>query len=295
MDNIDHSQSAFRLRYIYGGVVHYRPGESLAARTLPDYEVVWIIEGQVTYWLNGVAHAAPPGSVILARPGFREEYAWDTRRLTRHAYFHFDIEAPSADWPPMADWPVLQRRPDPVVHALIRHIVERLAAHPEWPTLTPGADEHRLMETLLTLLIRPEQGDAAALRHLPLPVHHALNCMREVLDEEPHRRITLSHLARRGGVTSKHLCRLFQQALGHPPMRTFRLLKLQLALALLGRSDLSVQQIADRCGFDNPLYFTRCFTQTYGAPPTAVRRAILRRDPPPANPLPPEITPRMYW
>ena len=51
-------------------------------------------------------------------------------------------------------------------------------------------------------------------------------------------------------------------------METFRLLKLQLAMALLGRSSLAIKEIADRCGFENPLYFTRCFTKLYSQSPT---------------------------
>jgi AraC-like DNA-binding protein len=41
-------------------------------------------------------------------------------------------------------------------------------------------------------------------------------------------------------------------------------------------SGLAVKKIADRCGFENPLYFTRCFTRVYGKSPTLVRRSLLR-------------------
>jgi len=290
-----HNIRMMKLRYLYGGLVHYRPGERLAPRTLPDYEVVWIIEGQVQYQLDGVTHAAPPGSVILARPGFKERYLWDPHHVTRHAYFHFDLEAWPDDWPALETWPVLQQNPDPVIPALIRHVVERLAAHPEWPALVPGPDEHRLVECLLSVLVRPAGKGRWAGREFPPPVHQALNFMREVLDEHPHQRVTLGALATRSGVTDKHLCRLFQQALGHSPMHTFRLMKLQLAVALLGRSNLAIQQIADRCGFENPLYFSRLFAKTYGVPPSEVRKALRRQEPPPASLLPPEITPRLYW
>ena len=119
--------------------------------------------------------------------------------------------------------------------------------------------------------------------------------MRSVLEDEPHRSLRLIDVARRAGVTEKHLCRLFQQSLGHSPMNTFRLLKLRLSLALLSRSNLAINEIADRCGFGNPLYFTRCFTQTYGASPSAIRKQLLGGNAPPPSTLPPEITPRIHW
>jgi AraC-like DNA-binding protein len=130
---------------------------------------------------------------------------------------------------------------------------------------------------------------------LPEAVSHALNLMREQLDERPHQHLRLRDMARRSGVTEKHLCRVFSKALGHAPMKTFQLLKLQLALALLARSNLSVKGIADRCGFEDPLYFTRCFRRVYGAPPTEVRQSLMQGHRPPRSPLPAEVTPRIHW
>jgi transcriptional regulator GlxA family with amidase domain len=126
-------------------------------------------------------------------------------------------------------------------------------------------------------------------------VNLALNRMRLALKAGVDTNVRLADLARAAAVTEKHLCRMFQRALGYPPMMTFRLLKLQLALALLERSNLTIKEIAARCGFENALYFTRCFSQTYGAPPTAVRESMRRREAPPRSPLPPEIAPRLYW
>lgn len=284
------------LKYLYGGLVHYRPGQSLAPRVLPDYELVLVIEGQVTYRANRLIHHASPGSVILARPGFHETYVWDPGVLTRHAYVHFDIEQLPPHWPSPARWPVLVNDPNPVIAPMFRHLIERIDAHPDWPAAAPGPEDCQFMESLIGILLRPVRESPSAMHQpIPEPVHRALNLMREILDAEPRRPIDLRQVARRAGVTGKHLCRLFRNSLGHPPMRTFRLLKLQLALALLGRSNLTIKEIADRCGFENPLYFTRCFTRAYGKPPTVIRIGLLHQEAPPPNPLPPGITPRIHW
>ena len=134
------SQSALarlELKYIYGSVVHYRPGDKLAPRVLQDYEVVLMIEGTANYRLGPVDHKAPPGSLILARPGFQETYSWDTGVATRHAYVHFDFAAVPGDWPRMSDWPVLFKNPDLVIAPMLRHLIGRIGAHGEtaWPTL----------------------------------------------------------------------------------------------------------------------------------------------------------------
>jgi len=291
-------EDALVLKYLYGGVVHYRPGDRLVPRTLKDYELVLMIEGTATYRHDDEEHQAPPGSVILARPDFRESYRWDRRLATRHAYIHFNIATIPSDWPDPGKWPVFHANPPEIVAPMLRYLLENIATQGEsdWPTLSAGVEESRFLRCLMTVLLKPshESGISIGAR-LPDSVHASLNLMRETLDIKPSRALQLGELAARSGVTEKHLCRLFRKSLGHSPMETFRLLKLQLALALLGRSGLAVKEIADRCGFENPLYFTRCFTRVYGKSPTLVRRSLLRSEPPPPNPLPSEIAPRIYW
>ena len=43
------------LQYIYGSVVHYRPGDKLPPRVLEDFELVLMIEGTASYHLGDEA------------------------------------------------------------------------------------------------------------------------------------------------------------------------------------------------------------------------------------------------
>jgi len=291
------SVARLRLRYLYGTVVAYRPGDELPPRVLEDYEIVLMLEGTASYRADGKMHKVPPDGIILARPGFREKYTWDAHRRTRHAYLHFDFAAPPRELPPTSRWPVVIPDPDPVAAPMIKHLLGRVASRKGagWPSLRAGPAEEALLAVLLRVLVEPHRGTGLLGPELPEQVQAGLAAMRDVLETDPCRPVSLDELAARASVTGKHLCRLFRGSLGHPPLATFRLLRLQLAMALLGRSDLSVKEIALRCGFDNPLYFTRIFTRVYGAPPTAVRARLRRGQAPPRSPLPPEITPRVHW
>src|SRR5678815_3068109 len=51
-----------------GAVAVYPPGSTWGPRTLPDFELVWILEGDTVWTCNGTRHAAPPGTMILSRP-----------------------------------------------------------------------------------------------------------------------------------------------------------------------------------------------------------------------------------
>ena len=53
--------------------------------------------------------------------------------------------------------------------------------------------------------------------------------------------------------------------------------------------------IARRCGFDDPLYFSRCFSAAYGLSPRSMRERMQKGIPPPASPLPADLMPRLHW
>ncbi|HBO46052.1 MAG TPA: hypothetical protein DD670_19445 [Planctomycetaceae bacterium] len=299
MDSLPSPQAPtgrLELSYLYGGVVQYRAGETLGPRVLGDYELVLIIEGQATYCVNRCEHPAPPDSVILARPGFNEAYRWDPVCQTRHAYFHFDIARMPEDWPDPDAWPIARTHPAPVIGGLFRHVIQLIYSHPTWPAVPPGPGECRVVETLISLFIEEHMADDTQCEFgRPDAVQRTLRWMRQVLDDDPRRPVRLEDLVRVACVTDKHLCRLFRKTLGWSPMQTFNLMRLQLSLVLLARTNLSIKQIANRCGYDNQFYFSRCFTKAFSRSPRQVRQDLSRGVPPPSSPLPVDMTPRVYW
>lgn len=275
----------------------YQPKESLSPRQLADFELVYIIEGQVNYFSDGITHSVPSGGFILGRPGFHETYEWDPHVPTRHAYFHFDIEMYPSDWPKIENWPRVRLELSPVCVSLFRHILQHIYEHNEWPVTRPKQHDCRLVETLLDTFMEDQHAEQTSFeRDRPEPVRRALIWIRRILEEDPHRTLTLAEMAEQANVTEKHLCRLFSRSLGRSPMQTYTLLKLQMARPLLIRSNLNIQEIAERCGFSDPLYFSRRFAQAYGCAPSAFRRELRQgRGILQENTLPVDLTPRIRW
>lgn len=285
-----------KLEYLYGGEVVYQPGEGLSERLLTDYECVYIISGDATYIANGEAFAVPQGSVVFGLPGTHEQYQWDPVRVTHHAFFHFSMEATPAYWTAPECWPRIHVDPNPLAVSLFRHILTRIYEHNNWPAEPPALRDAMLVQTLIDTCLESRGEDEQRFAPVrPEPVRRALKWMRQRIDDDPSWRFSLDDIAAQAGCTPKHLCRVFKQSTGHSPARTGTLMRLQLAIALLARSNLTIQQIAHRCGFENPLYFSRCFAREFGRPPSQVRADIAAGVPPPPDPLPVDITPRVHW
>lgn len=296
MSKIPHNQvldSPLRLGHVHGGVVVYRPGERLPERTLPDHELVLIIEGDVTYRCDGQPHAAPPGTIILARPGFRESYRWDPRRRTRHAYVHFSIDHLPDDWPDPAGWPVVQTQPDPAIGPILRSVLQRLSRR---SPVEPSACVVRLIAAALAAFLQPwDAAQSPWPTARPAAVQRAIQWMQRLIDLHPNQKADLSRIASAAVVSEKHLCKLFRRSLDVTPMQAFRMMRLQLSLALLSRSNLTIKEIAARCGFESQYHFSRVFSHVFRQPPSRVRVSVQRGDPPPPSPLPEDLMPRIFW
>lgn len=282
--------------YIYGGLVRYQPGEVLSLRNLTDYELVLIVEGQAVYSSDGEEYSIGPGDIVFARPGFMESYRWDRLNKTVHAFFHFSIERYPSDWPEEKNWPRVFHEPPDFISPMFRHLLRLVQGHSDWPALKPDRSLIRLVEALIDALFDTHSGrDTEFCRERPEPVAKALKWMRQVLDEDPGRPVRLKDIAAVANITETHLCRLFTVTIGYSPMQTFNMLRLQLSLVLLSRSNLSIKEIAERCGFDNPLYFSRYFSKTFGKAPSIVREDAVNGKALPNNPLPTDLMPRVYW
>ncbi len=282
--------------YCYAGISVYKPGEVLGPRMLMDYETVLIIEGAPLYETDGQSHVLEPGSIVLAQPGGRETYHWDTTTHTRHAFLHFNLNRLSPHWPAPADWPRWQLHPPPILGQMLQHLIERALHHPDGPTGIPGYIDNRLLETFLDIYLSEE--DVTGLtppRFLSEPARLAAWFMRRQLDHAVFEPYTLDELATAAHVSAKHLCRVFNQELGISPMKACRLMQFQLAISLLARTNLRIKAIALRCGFPDQHHFSRAFTQNFGRSPSDVRRAIYQGQPPPSTSRPPALMPRIYW
>ena len=83
----------------------------------------------------------------------------------------------------------------------------------------------------------------------------------------PSSRTSLEELAKAAGLSVPHYCSQFKRLTGYPPMEHFLRLKIQRACQMLDTTNLRVLEIATRLGWDDPLYFSRCFRKVTGKSP----------------------------
>lgn len=258
------------------GLATYPPGATFGPRVLGDFEFVWIIEGETVWQVDGQEIPAPPGTVLLARPGMRDGFRWDPAHQTRHAFLHFSIEGKRpSHFPPQDQWPLSVQVPEgDILRPLLRHLAWVLETKPDaWEELAQGGAQHLLGAYVCNAF--KSQGSGGG--ELPEPVERALSAVMRKWGDGPLKAPTLQQMARAAAVSPGHLCRLFQKTFGHGPLEALRLIRLDRAAQMLARTNARVGEVAHATGFVSAFHFSRSFKEIFGCSPRAFRQHLDKR------------------
>ncbi|WP_296943150.1 helix-turn-helix domain-containing protein [uncultured Massilia sp.] len=143
---------------------------------------------------------------------------------------------------------------------LLRELLVR-AAH--LPLLYP---EEGMAQRLVALLLDEMAIAAPGKLHLPMPSDERLRKLVDMIVADPGDRVTMDAWAARAGMSERTLARLISRHTGMSFGRWRQQLRIMLALQLLAKG-MSIQQVADRLGYESAGSFVTMFRRMLGAPP----------------------------
>ena len=105
-----------------------------------------------------------------------------------------------------------------------------------------------------------------------------LRQVRDRIDREYAQPLDVEALARGAHMSAGHLSREFRQAYGESPYSYLMTRRIERAMALLRRGDLSVTEVCFAVGCSSLGTFSTRFTELVGVPPSIYRREAARHD-----------------
>ncbi len=99
-----------------------------------------------------------------------------------------------------------------------------------------------------------------------------LRRVRDRIDREYAQPLNVEALAREAHMSSGHLSREFKRAFGEAPYSYLMTRRIERAMALLRRGDLSVTEVCFAVGCSSLGTFSTRFTELVGMPPSTYRR-----------------------
>jgi AraC-like DNA-binding protein len=104
-----------------------------------------------------------------------------------------------------------------------------------------------------------------------------LRRVRDRIDREYAQPLDVEALARGAHMSAGHLSRQFRQAYGESPYAYLMTRRIERAMALLRRGDLSVTEVCFAVGCSSLGTFSTRFTELVGVPPSVYRREVAAR------------------
>ena len=232
--------------------------EAPAGRDFPMHrhlcwELVYYRRGRIEAPVGAECYEAEPGMLLLTPPDTdHAEYA-----RTAYANFYLTVDAP-ADQP----WARFCRDDAAGTLAYLFAALTR-----EWQTASE--EQARMLALLL------EQLDIFLRRaRQPAPESEPERLVREMerlIQERSAGPLCLRDLSREVGASPSVLRRHFVRLRGQPPRACLQEVRLRRALTLIRSSALTLEVVADLCGYDSASHLSRCIKRETGYSPGKLR------------------------
>lgn len=244
-------------------VVHYLPGR-------PYYHLHVILSGKGSLTVAGQTQNLHFGQMFLTRPDEECTYRPDPEDPWTYCWMSFDgakaaYYVESAGFKSGVYWQDCY-----VDHQEFNTLVQKVLSRPE---LTLANDLLRLGALLayLSLAIESNYKSQQVVRHRheyapDVYVNHALDYIRKHYDS-----IKVTDVARYIGINRSYLTNIFKKKMGVSPQEYLLQYRLDKGCKLLLETRLSIQEVAQRIGYDNPLTFSKMFKSVYGVSPRKFR------------------------
>lgn len=94
------------------------------------------------------------------------------------------------------------------------------------------------------------------------------------MNENLEKHLTLEDIASHFGYSKSYFYRLFYKETGYAPVSYFQNSKIKRATELFANTNMKVNQVALKLGFDDPYYFSRLFKKLMGVSPASYKKDI---------------------
>ena len=233
-------------------------------RTFNTYNFSFILAGRGYYLLDGVRHQVCAPAVIIQWPGrpmdYAPEPAWDELYLIYPATAGEWLANSGLFRPDRCLWRIEKSAE---ISALVSEFHDLCAAL-SGASFADPADLAAYNLVVESLLARPVDNT--------LPYREEMRGIARRLQNHPEHYYDFDDLAASLGMSRSNFRRYFKTYYRLPPGEYLQSCRIGRARRELVESSQSITEIARRCGFADPLYFSRRFRLECGVSPGEYRR-----------------------
>lgn len=225
-----------------------------------DYHILLMNSGRCEVRYGDKTYTLMPGNLVVYPPGEAQKYSFLTEGSSLWCHFTGTIVKELLDSCNIKGGVYCLRQSKAVLEAY-SHMIQQFHQ--------PGREKHA-NAALLQLIYHISDAANGADRQAQ---SDSISPILTYMNANYQKPITLAELAEKAGYSKSRFSHLFSEITGTTPKQYLNNVRLQVSCELLS-TGLTVAEIADRCGFNDPLYYSRIFKKKYGLSPTEYRAAL---------------------
>jgi AraC family transcriptional regulator len=258
----------------------YIPGYCLNARSVYDYELEYFLESGGEMIIDGKVYPISKGDVVFRRPGQTTQgimnyccYAvyFDLLGNTSKDYSCYQLEN-QASYQDYYVNPVLDIIPTifhPAYGDKYEDLYDRLLK--EFIHYNEGSSI--LLKSYLLQLLHYIYYDVLEnIKFVATPYSQKIKKVVEYVNIHYAEQIRTKDLSSVCGMSFSHFHRIFTQVMNDTPNNLIIKVRLDKAKEYIVRTEFTMYDIAEKCGFDNVSYFSYLFKQKTGLSPSEFRK-----------------------
>ncbi len=259
-----HMPTEFARRHLFyshiGGAYHCDAPYQVQRDYLESYIIFLVTEGQLDVDYRSQQLQAGPGQVVVLDCKYPQTYGMS--HPGQFKWFHFTGNASQAyaDLLYASKGAIIEGADPAVIGPMIDPILQMMAED--------TVDEHRVSS-----LVHQIFAELLSTRHEPYryadPVVRAAIAF---IESHARENITLEQIAASVNLSPFHFARIFKKHTACTPHEYLTNTRLKQAMQMLKQSRLSLDNIADQCGFNSATHFIRCFRQHLDMTPGQYRQ-----------------------
>lgn len=239
------------------------PGHRGSSTSLPGHLVQLTVQGRTEHEVGGRRHLLEPGSLIW----FHED-EWVRTRVVEAPWSFYTVNfiAPALEPPPFEQ---RVRQVGQTLHGAFESLLE-VWRDEQPPPMVRELRVHAALSHLVAAALpsAPAGGQPVRMDGLAGVWWRLESQLRQDLAQP----INLHRLTQMTGRSAATLSRACRAAVGQPPMKRIKHIRLSLARGLVHRSDLSITEIANRVGYARLHELSRDYRNHFGVSPREGRR-----------------------
>ena len=228
-----------------------------------DYQLLYMVSGHADYLLDGEWRTVGEGKIVLYRPQVPQFYRTYSQvpMLCRWVHFSGTEAASLLEECGMGQGNLFSPGLCPAAEALLKSmVVEILHREPMYRIVVES--QFRQAMALFGRQMAQRKGSVAS------SSRQRILSIVEYMNRHYFEPLQTEELAARCGLSKYHFIHLFRMCMGMTPYSYLIRIRMERAETLLQTGDMTVQEVAFVCGYNDPLYFSRAFSRHFGVSPT---------------------------